>query len=149
MKSLSELQQEIGSWAKIEFGENVSRDPNSVSYGAPLGSLMPLLGMYEELGELVRVILKAHQGRSKLTPTGQRAAKEDAVSDLMVFLCDYCSREGINLQVKCEEVWSEVCKRRRATWEADKAGETQTVTQDGHGFGHVSVKDEDGKEVIN
>lgn len=45
-----------------------------------LGSLAPLLGIGEELGELAEA--------------ASEADVEDAVGDVAVYLCDYCHREG-------------------------------------------------------
>jgi NTP pyrophosphatase (non-canonical NTP hydrolase) len=144
MRDLTELQSQIGSWAKMEFGENISKDTNHVSYGHPLGSILPAMGMMGELGELIQLMLRAFQGRPKLTPSQEYKAKADALCDLLVFMCDYASREEINLHVMFNQVWDEVSQRRQATWEADKAKEWPTLKeaikevleQDGHGFGH-------------
>jgi NTP pyrophosphatase (non-canonical NTP hydrolase) len=122
-KSFRQIQQEIGKWAKEQFGENCSKDVNSVSYGHPLGPVPALLGVMEELGELSRVVLRLHQGRG-LPPTEAQEAKEDAVADLLVFLCDFATREKIDLQLVLNKVWAKVCKRNQATWEADKAKES-------------------------
>jgi NTP pyrophosphatase (non-canonical NTP hydrolase) len=152
-KSLADIQQEIGVWANMNFGHNVSKDPLSVSYGHPLGSLPSLLGVMEELGELARVVARRHQARGYKDAVEAQDAKEDAVADLLVFLCDFCYREGINLQPVLNRVWAKVCKRRQATWAEDKARESLAeqvyqarpfpeggwapgAHQDGHGFGH-------------
>lgn len=135
MKTLEQLQQEIGAWAKLNFGENVSKDSESVSYGSPLGSIPSLLGMQEELGELSRVVCRLHQGRYKGTKLEAYTAMADALADLLVFGCDFSSREGINLLMVLNLVWEKVQKRSQKTWHEDKGKETPIVL-DGHGFGH-------------
>jgi NTP pyrophosphatase (non-canonical NTP hydrolase) len=123
MKSFEDIQREIGTWARINFGDNVSKDPNSITYGHPLDALCPLLGMVGELGELAQNDLRPLQGRPKLDAVGQKEARADALADILVFMCDYATREGINLQFVLNEVWEKVSKRRQQTYEADKAKE--------------------------
>lgn len=123
MKPVSDLQSEIGTWAKRNFGDNLGKDQLHPSYGHPLGSLCPLLGIMGELGELVQEQLKALQGRSKLSEGGLWAAKADAVADLMIFLLDYCEREGINLQSVLQNTWDKVGQRKAATYNEDKSRE--------------------------
>lgn len=82
MKTLETIQNEIGTWASANFGQNQSHvDPDLF-----LGSLAPLLGMVEEVGELMEAGLA-------MNPADQ----EDALGDIGVFLCDYTSREGLIL----------------------------------------------------
>lgn len=123
LKTLDQIQHEVGQWASHEFGQNVSRDNENVSFGYPLGSLPSLLGMIEELGELCRAVGRRHQGRGHDNSAAYRAAKEDAVADLLVFLCDFACRENINLTSVLNEVWARVQKRRREHWVQDKARE--------------------------
>jgi NTP pyrophosphatase (non-canonical NTP hydrolase) len=122
-KSLSQVQREITAWARSQFGDNVSRDDTSAAFGHPLGSLAPLLGMFEELGELAHAVVYRHQGRGYADPAEHRGAKEDALADLMVFACDFAGREGIDLEAVLGEVWERVSKRRRDNWLADKRSE--------------------------
>lgn len=131
MKTLAEIQKEIGEWAKEQFGSNLSRDDSSPLWNHPLGSLAPLLGMVEEIGELCHAVVYRHQGRGYDNVQEHREAKEDAVADLMVFACDYANREGMDLTAILNKVWDKVSKRRRDKWAADKAkevaGEEQTT----------------------
>jgi NTP pyrophosphatase (non-canonical NTP hydrolase) len=121
MKSLSEIQAEIQEWTK-QFGTNISRDEDSMSYACSLDSLAPLLGMVEEIGELCHVTVYRHQGRG-FTPAEARAAKIDALADLLIFSCDYASREGIDLTSALNETWEKVQHRRRDSWKKDKQAE--------------------------
>lgn len=126
MKTLAEIQKEIGEWAKEQFGPNLSRDDSSPLWNHPLGSLAPLLGMVEEIGELCHAVVYRHQGRGYDNLQEHREAKEDAVADLMVFACDYANREGMDLTAILNKVWDKVSKRRRDKWAADKAKEGTT-----------------------
>jgi NTP pyrophosphatase (non-canonical NTP hydrolase) len=121
--TFQQIQAEIGRWSTENFGNNVSKDETSVNFGHPLGSLPSLLGMQEELGELARAVARRHQGRGYDDPKDHRNAKEDALSDLLVFMCDYATREGIDLMVVLNRVWQKVKLRRQKSWAADKARE--------------------------
>jgi len=73
------LQEEVGLWSKVNFGFQISKtEPNLT-----LNSLVPLLGIVEELGEYERA--------------RDVEARKDALADAVIFLCDYTSREGILL----------------------------------------------------
>ena len=72
-------------------------------------SIYPLLGAVEELGELRRAHLKALQG-IRGTPEEHQAAKEDAVADAIIFIADYCTANGIDLQEAVETTWAKVKK---------------------------------------
>ena len=70
----------------------------------------PLLGSAEELGELARAHLKGEQG-IRFTPEEIADKKIDAVGDVIVYLADYCNREGISLYGCLERAWGEVKQR--------------------------------------
>jgi len=99
MKSLEEIQKEVGEWSRENFGEQRSKH-NTVMYIVSnksgvfgsnehplyLGSLAPLLGIVEEIGELAAA-----------TEAGDMAEMKDAVGDILIYLCDYTSREATEL----------------------------------------------------
>jgi len=125
--TLQDIQGEVGRWARSEFGDNISDDPGGAHYSYPVGSLAPLLGMIGELGELTQAVLKRMQGRKYLEPDGMsrlREDKKDALADLLIFMCDYATRESIDLTTVLNQAWSVVRRRCRSTYEADKARET-------------------------
>jgi len=99
---LRKLQDEQRPWVEHNFGERPS--------------YWPLLGVVEEVGELCHAHLKHEQGIR--TNEDHDAAKRDAVGDIVIYLSDYCSAEGIDLQAAVEETWAEVSKR---DWKADAA----------------------------
>lgn len=124
---LGEIQAEIRNWAN-QFGNNVSKDDTSISYNCPLGAIPPLLGMMEEIGELARAVARRHQGRGFSDPVEHRDAKEDALADCLVFMCDYANREDIDLLSVLNRVWATVQRRKAKTWVADKAKEKAPLT---------------------
>lgn len=75
-QKLDAIREEVSPWNRQNFGDNVSKvDPTMV-----LNSLCPLLGVFEEIGESAQAI--------------EPAEFQDAYADIMIFLCDYVSREG-------------------------------------------------------
>lgn len=78
-RTLEEIQLEVAQWSTSNFGAQESKAyPDMI-----LGSLAPLMGMMEEVGEWF----------SSETTAEQR----DALADVGVYLCDYASREGFIL----------------------------------------------------
>jgi len=83
---LSKIEEEVAEWSRRNFGAQVSK-----TTGQELGSLAPLLGLGEELGEL-------EEARSK----GDLFLLRDAVGDCFIYLLDYCSREELSF----ESLWN-------------------------------------------
>jgi NTP pyrophosphatase (non-canonical NTP hydrolase) len=116
-KSLRQIQQEIAEWSQRNFGDNVSKAPG-FTYSHPLGSLCSLLGIGEESGELYHVVLKRLQGiRGYDDDQKYYEERDDAIADLLVYLCDFSSRERVDLQEVLNKVWEKVQKR---DWEKNK-----------------------------
>lgn len=100
-EQMNQLIKEVGEWSKDNFGEQETLvlqvvplkevkkfsdwqdlHPRTVeSPVACLGSLAPLLGIVEEYGEFVDAVSEED--------------RQDAIGDIIICLCDYCSREGI------------------------------------------------------
>ena len=89
------LQLEVREWASRNF-------PNAEPWE-------PLMGAVEELGELAHAHLKEHQGIR--TDENHKEAKEDAVGDILIYLADYCWRNGISMAGTIYETWQKVKKR--------------------------------------
>jgi hypothetical protein len=106
MLTLQELQTAVGKWSMTNFGgqetkrlhcyilsEKTSKivDVGDPTHGVVLlGSLAPLMGLVEEMGEFFEA----------KTPED----KEDALGDLVIYLCDYAFREEFQLSdIKLEE----------------------------------------------
>jgi len=97
MKSIYVLQREVGEWSQANFGGQetnrlslVVDDTTPTDFNAGewdwkvlLGSLAPLMGIAEEIGELA----------SSTNPVEE----EDAIGDIMIYLLDYSHREGLEL----------------------------------------------------
>ena len=78
-RTIGELQAAVGEWSAGNFGEQESKTHR----GLVLGSINPLMGIGEEIGELAE---------------GKTAADlRDAISDVVIYLCDYCYREAVRL----------------------------------------------------
>jgi NTP pyrophosphatase (non-canonical NTP hydrolase) len=102
MKSLRDYQNEVTGWQKSNF-------PNNLPY-------MALLGVGEEVGELMHAHLKGEQG-IRHTPLEIHHMKQDAVGDILIYLFNYCEDNNIDLQDAFEKTWSEVSKRN---WNLNK-----------------------------
>lgn len=100
MKQFQDIQREVGAWSRANFGDQESphfiikmepfpdgwkvNDPMPPTLVA-LGSLAPLMGLVEELGEMFDA---SHKGDTI-----------DAIGDVFIYLCDYCSREEFKLPI--------------------------------------------------
>lgn len=93
-----ELIGNIVSWQEYNFGP---------SYGTGYRNL---LGVIEEVGELAHAQLKGEQGiRHK--PEEILPMKVDAIGDILVFLINYCTSQGIDLIECLEAAWGEIKDR--------------------------------------
>lgn len=95
-KTLYKIQVEVGEWSKKNFPNNTATSP--------------LLGIFEEAGELAHAVLKLKQG-IRGTREEHEAAEKDACADLLIYLLDYCDRRDINLQRTLERTWEQVSQR--------------------------------------
>lgn len=101
MMTFRQLQDEQRPWVEHNFP---GREP-----------YYPLLGAVEEIGELAHSHLKRVQG-IRGTEADHDAAAMDAVADTIIFLADYCSAMGYDLQDVMEETWAKV---RQRDWRRD------------------------------
>lgn len=99
-RTLSEIQTDQILWSEWNFGKHPAWHP--------------LLGIQEEVGELAHAFLKRTQGIRK--NQDHDAAIRDAVGDIVIYLMDFCSCEGIDLQEAVEDALDTVRKRN---WKAD------------------------------
>ena len=105
MFDLKKFQEEQRIWSTKNFGE---------TYGSGYRSI---LGAVEELGELAHAHLKSEQGIR--TDEDHTLAKKDAVGDIVIYLADYCWREGLSLEDCISDAWEIVSKR---DWSNKKNG---------------------------
>lgn len=112
---LETLQSQVAEWSTRNFG------------GRHGTGYRPLLGVFEELGELAHAHLKAEQGIR--TNEDHEAAKIDAVGDVVIYLVDYCNGQGIDFAKAVQTTWELVRKR---DWQANKeSGETLAAGEKG------------------
>jgi NTP pyrophosphatase (non-canonical NTP hydrolase) len=95
--SLKEYQERHDKWQKRNFG------------GKHGSGYRPLLGVVEEVGELSHAHLKSEQGIRN--NEDHEANKKDAVADIIIYLSDYCTGQGIDLEKTLKETWDQVLKR--------------------------------------
>lgn len=118
--SLREIQAQIREWADRNFKNNTSK-----ATGAELGSIGPLLGIGEENGELCHVVLKRHQGiRGYDDDTKYKTERDDALADILVYLCDFAGREEVDLQDILNKVWAKV---RQRDWQKNKVNAAEVA----------------------
>ena len=91
-----ELENQVEEWSKRNFPNNQPHHP--------------LLGVGEEVGELDHAHLKMEQG-IRGTREELQAKKQDAVGDIVIYLADYCWRNGFSFAYAVECAWSEVKQR--------------------------------------
>lgn len=94
--NLRKLQQEQKEWSERNF------PTQNTPY-------RPLLGIMEEVGELSHAHLKAEQG-IRINEDHQ-AAKFDAIGDIVIYLSDYCNKNGFDLQDCISKTWDQVKHR--------------------------------------
>lgn len=88
---IKRIQVEVGEWSQQNFGDQESKH----APGTVLAELCPLMGLFEEFGELVAA------------KTEQEGL--DAVADILVYCCDFAYRDGFSL----EQVLTSVDAARR------------------------------------
>jgi len=108
--TLRRIQKEQAEWSLRNFGERPS--------------YQPLLGIAEEVGELCHAHLKNEQG-VRMTEDHE-ANKRDAVGDIMIYLMDYCSKEGFDVTQCLVETWNKV---RQRDWVANPDGPIGQTSQ--------------------
>ena len=104
---IKQLQSEVAEWSNRNF-------PNNQPH-------QPLLGVGEEVGELMHAHLKMEQG---IRGPADRLYVEkcDAVGDILIYLADYCERNKIDMEAAVDDAWA-IVKRR--DWTKDKINGTQ------------------------
>jgi NTP pyrophosphatase (non-canonical NTP hydrolase) len=97
--NINKLQMETEVWADVQFGKD-----------AP--SYLSLIKLQEELGELASHYIGRLERREGKISTKDSAGIVDGVADILITLCVFCNREGIDLQESVIETWGRVSKRK-------------------------------------
>lgn len=97
--NLATLQSEHAAWLADRFGHHGDRLPD-----------MTFAGIVEEVGELAHHHLKQQQGTHESDSKHEAGAK-DAVGDIVIFLCGYCTSRGWSIAEIVEAVWANVQTR--------------------------------------
>ena len=92
---ISEFQKKQAEWSQQQFGDQPAH--------------FSLLGVVEEVGELSHSHLKSEQGIR--TNEDHIAGKRDAVGDILMYLSNYCTASGFELQEIAVTVLEEVMER--------------------------------------
>jgi NTP pyrophosphatase (non-canonical NTP hydrolase) len=96
---LRRTQAEISIWSNHNFGDVPNEQiPYRVS---------SFLGMVEEMGEIAHSILKMTQGIRGDDEKHIEGVK-DGIADLLVFLLDFCGRNGMDAENLLSDVWAKV-----------------------------------------
>lgn len=97
------LQNEVSQWSYNNFGDQPA--------------INPFLGVVEEVGELSHALLKHNQGIRGVDDKKLVEMKIDAVADIIIFLADFCGRNGIDMQDAVDLTWKQVKQRN---WKGEK-----------------------------
>lgn len=100
VNSFSELQAVTGKWREYNF-------PSQNAYHQ-------FLGIAEEVGELAHAFLKQEQGIRG--DEELRALELDAVGDILIFLCGYCTYRDISLFECANAAWESIKDRDWITY---------------------------------
>ena len=111
---LSELQEKHKAWANYNFGEK--GDGGGSLHGAHeeagelIEEFMALLLLSSRLDRLSHSYLKSAQG-IRGTREEHQAKMKDAVGDTLIYLTDFCTRQGLNIEECADIAWDEIKDR--------------------------------------
>lgn len=95
MLDLARIQEEGRVWTNRNF-------PKQETW-------QPLLGIGEEVGELYHAYLKRTQGIRQAEDHDEGI--EDAIGDIYIFLMNFASHVGIDMETAISKTWDKVSKR--------------------------------------
>lgn len=93
---IEQLQAEVGIWSERNFGKQPA--------------YRRVLGVAEETGELCHAFLKMEQGIRGSEQEHLELA-QDAIGDIIIYLCDLCAEMGWDLGEILSETWASVLQR--------------------------------------
>lgn len=97
----------VNSFSELQFDTHTWRAHNFP--GASSDASRQLAGVMEELGELAHAWLKQDQGIR--TDEDLSDQEMDAIGDMVIYLCGYCSARNLSLFECINRAWDEVKDR--------------------------------------
>ncbi len=95
--SLRKLQEDIATWSSYNFGPDVT-------------TMQSIVGLPEEVGELCRAVLKKYQG-IRGTAEEWDAEIEKEIGDVLIKLCEFANRAGVDIEDAVFKRWAVVGMR--------------------------------------
>ena len=125
-KTLSDIQKELGEWATTNFGKRRTEELRLIGMSEEIGELVtqvlemvvPVLHLVRENGVLSHSHLKEKCG-IRGTPEQHQAKARDAIGDIFLFMADYCNLRGWSVEEIIQTTWDEVKQRN---WIDDPQG---------------------------
>jgi len=112
---LRKLQEDQKAWVQHNFPNRLSWMP-AMGTGEEIGELAENIDSTEHLkylmismGKLFHAQLKTEQG-IRVSELHEDKIK-DSIADIIIFLADYCSAKGFDLESIVQTVWDEVKQR--------------------------------------
>jgi hypothetical protein len=127
MQTYEQIQFQVGAWSIKNFGNQETPYLQSLGAGTispdqprregdkpivdaryrglrvvALGSLAPLMGLVEEVGELARAVEMVPAPHERSVENERKREMEDALGDIAIYLCDYCCRENIMIPIRAD-----------------------------------------------
>ena len=123
MVTIAEVQKQQREWALRNFGSEQSSTLSFLGIVEELAEWAKasddheLIGMTMLVGTLAHAHLKSEQGIRTTEP--HEADAKDAIADMFIFMCDYCSRRGWDLE---DIIWSTWNKVKQRNWKENPSG---------------------------
>jgi hypothetical protein len=125
---LQQFQEQVDRWARANFGDGTPPFHRPlVGANEEMGELcgvladqllelVPVMLAMQALGNVDRAQLKAEQG-IRGSALEHEAKAKDGIADVIIYLSDYCTQKGWNLNEIVETAWIKVVQKRN--WRAN------------------------------
>lgn len=107
--ALEDFQEDVGQWSEHNFPQ---------TYPPEVDALIKAVGVAEEVGELMRALLKLYQ-KIRGTPEQWRAEAQKETGDVIITLANIANIVGFSLTGALESRWTEV---RQRDFQRDRQG---------------------------
>lgn len=107
--NLRTFQDEHAKWSQSNFGATPSHQP-LLGVVEEAGEFAEALGVFISASRLSHSHLKREQG-IRGTDEEHVAAIKDSIGDIIIFLTDYCNKNGFCLEDIVAETWQQVSQR--------------------------------------